>query len=41
MDFIFIRELRIDARVGLHKHEKIAPQTIELTSKSNSGRYHD
>jgi dihydroneopterin aldolase len=30
MDFIFIRELRLDARVGLHKHEKIAPQTIEL-----------
>jgi dihydroneopterin aldolase len=30
MNFIFIRELRLDARVGLHKHEKIAPQTIEL-----------
>ena len=30
MDFIFIRELRLDAWVGLHKHEKIAPQTIEL-----------
>jgi len=30
MDIIFIRELRIDAWVGLHKHEKAAPQTIEL-----------
>src|SRR3972149_3532637 len=30
MDVIFIRELRLDAWVGLHKHEKIAPQTIEL-----------
>jgi dihydroneopterin aldolase len=30
MDTIFIRELRLDAWVGLHKHEKIAPQTIEL-----------
>ena len=30
MDFIFIRELRIDAWVGLHKHEKLAPQGIEL-----------
>jgi len=29
-DIIFIRELRLDARVGLHKHEKLAPQTIEL-----------
>lgn len=30
MDYIFIRELRIDAWVGLYKHEKLATQTIEL-----------
>jgi len=30
MDIIFIRELRLDAWIGLHKHEKLAPQTIEL-----------
>jgi len=30
MDFIFIRELRLEAWVGLHRHEKAAPQTIEL-----------
>jgi dihydroneopterin aldolase len=30
MDIVFIRELRLDAWVGLHKHEKVAPQTIEL-----------
>ena len=30
MDLIFIRELRLEAWVGLHRHEKIAPQTIEL-----------
>lgn len=29
-DTIFIRGLRIDAWIGLHKHEKLAPQTIEL-----------
>jgi dihydroneopterin aldolase len=29
-DFVFIRELKIDAWVGLHKHEKLAPQTIQL-----------
>jgi len=29
-DIIFIRELRLAAWVGLHKHEKLAPQTIEL-----------
>ena len=30
MDSIFVRELRLDAWVGLHKHEKLAPQTIEI-----------
>ena len=30
MDIIFIRELRLEAWVGLYKHEKLAPQTIEL-----------
>jgi dihydroneopterin aldolase len=30
MNFIFIRELRLEAWIGIYKHEKIAPQTIEL-----------
>lgn len=30
MDKIFIRDLRLEAWVGLYKHEKIAPQTIEI-----------
>ncbi len=30
MDTIFIRELRLDAWIGLHRHEKLAPQSIEL-----------
>lgn len=30
MDIIFIRELRLDAWIGLYRHEKIAPQTIQL-----------
>jgi dihydroneopterin aldolase len=30
MDVIFIRELRLEAWIGLHRHEKLAPQTIEL-----------
>jgi len=30
MDAIFIRELRLEAWIGLYRHEKIAPQTIEL-----------
>ncbi|OGA53766.1 MAG: hypothetical protein A3G25_10425 [Betaproteobacteria bacterium RIFCSPLOWO2_12_FULL_63_13] len=30
MDLIFIRELRIEAWVGLYKHEKLAPQTVEM-----------
>ena len=29
MDFIFIRELRLEAWIGLHRYEKIEPQTIE------------
>ena len=30
MDTIFVHELRLEAWIGLHRHEKIAPQTIEL-----------
>jgi 7,8-dihydroneopterin aldolase/epimerase/oxygenase len=30
MDTIFVRELRLEAWIGLYRHEKIAPQTIEL-----------
>jgi dihydroneopterin aldolase len=30
MDTIFIRELRLQAWIGLYRQEKIAPQTIEL-----------
>ena len=30
MDTIFIRELRLSAWVGVHPHEKMAPQTVEL-----------
>ena len=30
MDTIFIRELRLQASIGLYRHEKIAPQTIEI-----------
>ena len=30
MDTIFIRELRLEAWVGLYKHERLAPQTIEI-----------
>jgi dihydroneopterin aldolase len=30
MDTIFIRELRLQAWIGLYRHEKIAPQTIEI-----------
>ncbi len=30
MDTIFIRQLRLEAWVGLYGHEKIAPQTIEI-----------
>ena len=30
MDTIFIRDLRLKAWIGLHRHEKVAPQTIEI-----------
>ena len=30
MDTIFVRQLRLQAWIGLHRHEKIAPQTIEI-----------
>ena len=30
MDFIFIEELRVRARVGVYEREKAAPQMIEL-----------
>ena len=30
MDTVFIRQLRLPAWIGLYRHEKIAPQTIEI-----------
>jgi 7,8-dihydroneopterin aldolase/epimerase/oxygenase len=30
LDAVFIRQLRLPAWIGLYRHEKIAPQTIEL-----------
>jgi len=30
LDTIFIRELRLEAWVGLYRHEKIAPQSVEI-----------
>ncbi len=30
MDAVFIRQLRLQARIGLYRHEKIAPQTVEI-----------
>jgi len=30
MDFIFIEELRVEARVGIYPREKAAPQTVEF-----------
>ena len=30
MDSVFVRQLRLQAWIGLYRHEKIAPQTIEL-----------
>lgn len=30
MDTIFIRELRLQAWIGLYRHEKVAPQTLEI-----------
>jgi dihydroneopterin aldolase len=31
MDFIFIEEMRVDARVGVYAREKAAMQTLELS----------
>jgi dihydroneopterin aldolase len=30
LDIVFIRQLRLQAWIGLYRHEKIAPQTIEI-----------
>jgi len=30
LDTVFIRQLRLPAWVGLYRHEKVAPQTIEI-----------
>ena len=30
MDFIFIRELRLDTLIGFHKRELVVPQTIQV-----------
>jgi dihydroneopterin aldolase len=30
LDTIFIRQLRLQAWIGLYRHEKVTPQTIEL-----------
>lgn len=30
MDFIFIEDLRVEARVGIYAREKVAPQIVEL-----------
>lgn len=30
MDSVFIRQLRLQAWIGLYRHEKVAPQTIEI-----------
>jgi dihydroneopterin aldolase len=30
LDAVFVRQLRLQAWIGLYRHEKIAPQTIEL-----------
>ncbi|WP_323002592.1 dihydroneopterin aldolase [Denitromonas sp.] len=30
MDFIFIEELRVEARVGIYPRERVASQTVEL-----------
>ena len=30
MDIIFLREIRLDARVGIYKREKAVTQTVEL-----------
>ena len=30
MDIIFLREIRLDARIGIYKREKTITQTVEL-----------
>lgn len=30
MDFIFVRELRLETLIGFHKRELVVPQTIQL-----------
>jgi dihydroneopterin aldolase len=30
LDIVFIRQLRLPAWIGLHRHEKVSPQTIEI-----------
>jgi dihydroneopterin aldolase len=30
LDTVFIRQLRLPAWIGLYRHEKVAPQTIEI-----------
>jgi len=30
LDTVFIRQLRLQAWIGLYRHEKVAPQTIEI-----------
>jgi dihydroneopterin aldolase len=30
LDIVFIRQLRLPAWIGLYRHEKVAPQTIEI-----------
>lgn len=30
MDTVFIRQLRLPAWIGLYRHEKVSPQTIEI-----------
>ena len=31
MDIIFIEELRVETRVGIHPREKAVPQTVEIS----------
>ena len=37
MDFIFIRDLRVDARVGIYDWEQLRPQTLELDAEIGIG----
>jgi len=30
LDTIFVKQLRLEAWIGLYRHEKIAPQTVEI-----------